>query len=71
VFRLAAAIAILAVAALVLVVAVFLVTGLLAGWGLWLLIGWWFFGRHGRSWRPPRIPRSYRGRGVYGPRRVF
>lgn len=69
--RLATAIAILAVAALVLVVAVFLVTGLLAGWGLWLLLGWWFFGRHGRSWRAPRIPPGYRARRMYGPRRVF
>lgn len=68
-FRLAAAIAVLAVAALVLVVAIFLVTGLLAGWGLWLLLGWWFFGRHGRSWcGPPRVRGGYHAirRGYHG-----
>jgi hypothetical protein len=85
-FRIAAAIAILAVAVLVLVIAIFLVTGLLAGWGLWLLLGWWFFGRHGRtSWGPPRMrggyhairrgydrygPRGVYGRHAYGPRRI-
>ncbi len=73
-FRLAAALAVLAVAAFVIIAAVFLLTGLVAGWGLWLFAGWWFFGRHGRSyWRPPTPPRMRRGygpRGVYGGRRV-
>jgi hypothetical protein len=71
--RLVAAIAALAVAALVIIVAVFLVTGFLAGWGLWLLAGWWFFGRHGRH-RPTAIQwsrrRGYGPRGIYGARRV-
>ncbi len=62
----------MAVAAIVvmvlLAVALVIVTGLFAGWALWLLAGWWFFARgrrhrgrqnriasHGRSaWSPPR-----------------
>jgi hypothetical protein len=69
--RVMAGIAVLFVAAVVLAIAVFLATGLLAGWGLWLFIGWWCFGRHGRTWYgPPRIRRGYGSR-VYSTRRMY
>src|SRR5437763_5217344 len=72
--RVLAGLAALFVAAVVLAVAVFLATGLLAGWALSLFIGWWFFGRHGRHCGPPRITSSrrvdYGSRGVYGARRI-
>jgi Domain of unknown function (DUF1707) len=69
--RVMAGIAVLFAAAVVLAIAVFLATGLLAGWALWLFIGWWFFGRHGRTWYgPPRVRRGYGPRGVYSARRV-
>jgi hypothetical protein len=47
-----------AIAVPVLIVAilsvVLLVTGVFAGWVLWLLAGWWFFGRHRRRCLPGR-----------------
>jgi hypothetical protein len=70
--RVLAGIAVLFIAAVVLAVAVFLATGLFAGWALWLFIGWWFFGRHGRTWYgPPRIRRGCGPRAVYTARRVY
>jgi hypothetical protein len=36
------------VAIVTLVAVVLVVTGVLAGWVLWLVAGWWFFGRHRR-----------------------
>lgn len=70
--RVLAGIAVLFVAAVVLAIAVFLATGLFAGWALWLFIGWWCFGRHGRTWRgPPRIRRGDVPRAVYTARRVY
>ncbi|HUE28527.1 MAG TPA: DUF1707 domain-containing protein [Solirubrobacteraceae bacterium] len=44
------------VALLVLAAVVFVLTGVLAGWALWLFLGWWFFagrrrGRNGRVFR--------------------
>ena len=38
-------------------VAIFAITGALAGWFLWLAAAWWFFGARRRR---------YRGRGSYG-----
>jgi hypothetical protein len=26
------------------------VTGIMAGWALWIALGWWFFGRHGHRY---------------------
>jgi hypothetical protein len=50
------ALAILAVPLVLAVIAavVFLITGVLAAWMLWLVLGWWFFGPHRRGWDGPR-----------------
>ena len=37
------------VAVVMLAVAALLITGLLAGWAMWVLAGWWFFGRGRRT----------------------
>jgi Flp pilus assembly protein TadB len=50
---LVAAIAVPAIIAAILVV-VLVVTGVFAGWVLWLVAGWWFFGRHRRRCLPGR-----------------
>ncbi len=46
----------LAVALLVTIVVLFVLTGVFAGWLLWLLAGWFFFGRRRRAigWRATR-----------------
>jgi hypothetical protein len=48
----------------VLATVVFLVTGLAAGWALWMFAAWWFFGhRHGGGMGPSRRRRQvHRGR---------
>ena len=57
--RPALAVAIAVPVALVVIAAVvFAVTGVLAMWVLWLAVGWWFFGRHGRRPYGARPARS-------------
>ncbi|HEV3284774.1 MAG TPA: DUF1707 domain-containing protein [Solirubrobacteraceae bacterium] len=43
---------------LVAILLVFIVTGVLAGWMLWIVVGWWFFGRRGRRLHAARSGRS-------------
>ncbi len=63
---LAVVIAVAVVLALMIAV-VFVVTGVLAVWMFWVVIGWWFFGR-GRHRHRHRV-RGGRGRaGLYAPR---
>jgi hypothetical protein len=62
------AIGMLVVAAVVLLVALFVLFALMTMWGVWLVLGWWFFGRHGRSWGPKRLPWAHYQR--YGPRGI-
>ncbi len=43
---------------------VFVVTGVLAMWGLWLFVGWWILGsrhHHRRYHHPPRGPQRQVG----------
>jgi hypothetical protein len=46
-------------------VVLFIVTSLFAVWMVWLVIGWWLFGRHNRRGRyyHGRYPRSMHGHG--------
>jgi hypothetical protein len=44
---------------------VFLVTGVLAGWMLWLLVGWWFFGPHRRGYGGARHVHGMRACGPW------
>jgi hypothetical protein len=71
--RIAAALAVLAVLAVVLLMVLFVVFAFAGMWAIWLLAGWWMFGRHGRAGGPPGISwsrrRGYGSRGLYGPRR--
>ncbi len=39
--------------AIVIAAAVFLLTGVVAGWAVWLVVGWWVFGHRSRR-VPPR-----------------
>ena len=55
---------------LAVIAAVFVITGVLAMWLLWLAVGWWFFGHRGRRLHGARSARSlhacggwHRGRG--------
>ena len=43
----------LPVAMVAIIATVLVVTGVFAGWMLWVLAGWWFFGRHRRRLRGP------------------
>ncbi len=55
----AIAIATAVVVALAVVAVVFVLTGVLAMWMLWLVAGWWFFGRHRRRLSHARYGRSF------------
>jgi Flp pilus assembly protein TadB len=46
------------IAILILIAVVLVLTGVFAGWMLWLLAGWWFFGRHRRRLHAARHGRS-------------
>ena len=65
-FRPALAVAIALAVVAVLAVAALVITGLLAAWGIWMLVAWWAFGgrcgyrrrrmlRHGRPWQVTRV----------------
>jgi hypothetical protein len=43
----------------------FVVTGVLTMWGIWLIVGWWFFGHHGRD-RGGRYGNGRHDGGRYG-----
>lgn len=52
-----------------LIAVVFIVTGVLAVWMLWVVAGWWFFGRGRHGHRHGRHVRGGRGRpGLYAQR---
>ncbi len=54
-----------------LVAVIFLLTGVFAGWLLWLAVGWWFIGRRRRRCLPNgRYTRSLDGGGGWGPGRT-
>ena len=36
--------------AIVIAAAVFLLTGMVAGWAIWLVVGWWVFGHRYRGY---------------------
>jgi Domain of unknown function (DUF1707) len=40
--------------AIVIAAAVFLLTGMVAGWAVWLVVGWWVFGHRSRGYPPRR-----------------
>lgn len=67
----------LAVAIPVMMAMIFVLTGIIAGWMLWAIAGWWFFGhRHGRSSQRHRHlqyggPRHPQRRAGNGPARGF
>jgi Flp pilus assembly protein TadB len=57
------------VALAVILMVVLAITGVFAGWLLWLLVGWWFFGHHRRRLHGARYARSfYACGGWYGGR---
>ncbi|HZU39843.1 MAG TPA: DUF1707 domain-containing protein [Solirubrobacteraceae bacterium] len=58
----AASVVIVAVLVVALALAAVVLTGLFAGWAVWLLVAWWFMGRGRRAGR--RHARYY----AYGPR---
>jgi DUF1707 SHOCT-like domain len=51
------------VAVAVMIAVVFVLTGVFAGWMLWLLAGWWFLGRRRRRLYGARYARSSRACG--------
>lgn len=55
----------LPVAMVAIIATVLVVTGVFAGWMLWVLAGWWFFGRHRRRLRGPRYAGSLHGCGTW------
>jgi hypothetical protein len=64
------AIPIVVAVTLAVIAAVFVITGVLAMWLLWLAVGWWFFGHRGRHLHRARSARClhacggwHRGRG--------
>jgi hypothetical protein len=57
------------IAVAVTIAVLFVITGVFAGWLLWLIAGWWFFGGHRRRMHGGRYGRSLHACGSWYPAR--